>query len=178
MPNLFSAALKNKFQENKTMSLSKKIFLLAFIIAIGILLASVYFQFVKHLEPCSLCITQRILFLMIALTLLIALFCPATRLMHRIVSNSVLVFSVMGLYFAGRQIWLQHLSPDQLPDCGPSFNVLIENFPLSLVLKELLVGSAHCGVVTWEFLGLSMAHWSCILFAGFFGFAIFIKLKK
>jgi disulfide bond formation protein DsbB len=142
---------------------SRASFLLAFIGIVFILLGAVYLQFYEQLEPCSLCITQRIVFFIIALILLSAIIHWPARRGYLIYAGLVSFFSLIGLYFAGRQVWLQHLPADQIPGCGPGLSILFAHFPVQAV-KELLTGSAQCAVVTWQFWGLSLAAWAFIFF--------------
>ena len=73
-----------------------------------------------------------------------------------------------GITSAGRQVWLQHLPPEQVPACGPSLEYMLESFPFSETLKRLVMGDGNCAEVVWSFLGLSMGEWSLLWFIGFF----------
>ena len=68
---------------------------------------------------------------------------------------------------AGRQVWLQHLPPDQVPKCGPDLYYMIDHFPLGKVVANLFRGSGQCAEVTWRLLGLSIAEWSLMCFVSF-----------
>ena len=69
-----------------------------------------------------------------------------------------------GFAVAARQVWLQHLPPDRVPQCGPDLYFMLENFPLSRTLKTLVSGTGECAVVDWT-LGFSIAEWSLGWFA-------------
>ena len=75
-------------------------------------------------------------------------------------------------------MWLQHLPPDKVPQCGPDLFFMMENFPLSRTLKTLFSGTGECAAVDWTFLGLSIAEWSLIWFAALFAYAAWLALKK
>ena len=66
-----------------------------------------------------------------------------------------------------RQVWLHHLPPDKVPQCGPDLFFMLDNFPLSRTLKTLISGTGECAVVDWTFLGLSIAEWSLLWFGAF-----------
>ena len=67
---------------------------------------------------------------------------------------------------AGRQVWLQHLPPELVPECGPGLDYMLNVFPLSDAIKMVLTGSGECAEVKWRFITLSIAEWSLIMFVG------------
>jgi disulfide bond formation protein DsbB len=73
-------------------------------------------------------------------------------------------FALGGAATAGRQVWLQHLPADKVPQCGPDLFFMMENFPLARTLEKLFYGSGECAAVDWKFLGLSIAGWSLVWF--------------
>jgi disulfide bond formation protein DsbB len=143
-------------------------FVLVLAAVLLILLASLYLQFYEHLALCGLCITQRLLFFIIAIILFIAI---CHNKFQRAYALGIFVCALAGMYFSGRQIWLQHLPRDQLPSCGPDLSILFQHFPIQ-AFQELLTGSADCGAVVWEFLGLSLAGWSLICFIALCAFGL------
>jgi disulfide bond formation protein DsbB len=74
--------------------------------------------------------------------------------------------SIIGALIAGRHIWLQSLPPDQVPECGPGLNYMLDNFPITEVLSTVLRGSGSCAEVIWSFLGMSMPMWTMIWYVG------------
>ncbi|HEY5703481.1 MAG TPA: disulfide bond formation protein B, partial [Gammaproteobacteria bacterium] len=71
------------------------------------------------------------------------------------------------------QVWLQHLPPEKVPECGPGLDYMLEAFPLGQALKMILSGSGECAEVQWSFLGFSIAEWSLIWFILFFIASLF-----
>jgi disulfide bond formation protein DsbB len=55
---------------------------------------------------------------------------------------------------------------------------MLDNFPLSRVLKTLITGTGECAVVDWTFLGLSIAEWSLGCFAALFVYALWLALRR
>jgi disulfide bond formation protein DsbB len=149
-------------------------FVLALLSVVFILGASIYLQFSMHLELCGLCISQRVLFLIMALILCAAI---VHQRHARAYASLIIIFSLAGIYFAGRQVWLEHLPKEQLPGCGPNLSILLTHFPMKAA-RELFVGSAECGSVVWQFLGLSLAAWSLFCFIALLGFGIRQSLLK
>jgi disulfide bond formation protein DsbB len=140
---------------------------LLFIISISILLASCYFQYVQKLQPCPLCIMQRLCVLLTTLVALLSMLRFRYRTITVLAILQLLIASA-GLYFALRQVWLQSLPADQLSVCLPGFDVLIHYFPWHSILQALIWGAADCGEIAWQWLGLSMAAWVSIYFFSLF----------
>lgn len=127
---------------------------------------AIFSQFQWGLQPCPLCIFQRIAFAVLGFVFLAgALHNPQTKV-RWIYMTTALVPALIGCAIAGRHVWLTHLPPDQVPSCGPGLNFLMEAFPLWNVVKTVLTGSGECAKVDWTFLGLSMPAWSLVWFIG------------
>lgn len=153
-------------------------FLLAFLAVIFLLGAAFYLEYVMGLEPCPLCITQRIMLLGVGLVSLIAFLHNPATIGRRIYGLLVSLWAMGGLYFAGRQLWLQSLPEDQVPACGPGITYMIDAFPLADVIKTLLTGDGNCAEVQWTWLGLTIPGWSAVGFAGLIGFGAWQAFRK
>lgn len=145
-----------------------------FAISLFVLAASFYFQFVKKLEPCPLCLMQRLCVILALVLCLMSIYFKSIPARRRILLLQLLL-AVAGLYFSGRQLWLQSLPADQLPACLPGMGVLLQYFPWRDILHAALLGAADCGEITWQWLGLSMPAWSALYFAAFFAIAFFSR---
>jgi protein dithiol:quinone oxidoreductase len=123
-----------------------------------------YLQYVQGLEPCPLCMVQRgFFYVVMALFIVAALHGPRGRGAFAY-SSLITLFALGGAATAGRQVWLQHLPPDKVPQCGPDLFFMLNNLPLSRTLEKLFYGSGECAAVDWKFLGLSIAGWSLVWF--------------
>lgn len=118
------------------------------------------------LEPCPLCIFQRVALMGTAGMLLLAALLGFNTWLARIFGFLATAGAGAGVALAGRHIWLQHLPADQVPECGPGLDYLIEVFPLKDVLTQVLSGSGECAEVAWTFLGLSIPEWTLLAFIG------------
>jgi protein dithiol:quinone oxidoreductase len=124
-------------------------------------------QFRMHLEPCPLCILQRIALIVLFVAFAIAaIHSPGPR-GRRAWGFLGFVVAAFGAGIAARHVWLQHLPPDKVPDCGPGLEYMLDAFPLSKTLKMVFTGSGECAKVDWQFLGLSMPEWTLAWFAFF-----------
>lgn len=133
------------------------------LLSLVVLLGSFYFQYFKKLEPCPLCLMQR---LSVFLLLAICFTGTAVRSLKAAKIIAFLQFFVAagGLFFAGRQLWLQSLPPDKLTSCLPELDILIRYFPLQDVFHSLFWGSKDCAAVNWSWLGLPMPAWVALYF--------------
>jgi disulfide bond formation protein DsbB len=144
--------------------------LLGFLICV-LLLAYAYFeQFHAGLEPCPLCIFQRIAVILLGLAFLAAGLHHPRGWGTRVYSVLIGIFALGGLVASGRHVWIQHLPPGKAPACGPGLGYLLKVFPLKDALVQAFNGSGECAVVNWQFLGLSMPEWVFLWFV-FLGIA-------
>jgi len=139
-------------------------FLLAFLFCAGLLLTAIYFQFVGGLEPCPLCISQRIMVLAVALVLLAAFLHNPRKTGIRVYAVLGFLTALAGASISARHVWLQHLPPEEVPACGPGLEYMFQNFPLTDTLRAMLSGTGDCAKVDWTLLGLSMPAWVLLSF--------------
>ena len=160
-----------------------KISLRTWYLAAGIACASLmgfalYLQYHDFLDPCPLCIVQRLGFMWIGAFALLAAIVNPSRKWQKIYSWIITLGAVLGGAVAGRHVWMQHLPADQVPDCGPGLNYMLDNFPLSEVFSTVFLGSGSCADVKWQFFGLSMPEWSLLWFLGLGGFTLWFTFRK
>jgi len=72
-----------------------------------------------------------------------------------------------GVFFAGRQIWLQHFASAGSAECGVSLQYMMKILPLNEVMRKILEGSTECTQRGWEFFHLNMAEWALAWFTLF-----------
>ncbi len=123
-----------------------------------------YFQFVDGLEPCPLCISQRIAIFLTGICFLIAIIHNPGVKGIRVYSIAAAITALCGAAVSLRHVWLQHLPPDEVPECGPGLEYMLQNFPLSATIKLMLNGTGDCAEVNWSFLGFSMPAWTLLAF--------------
>ncbi|HEY8568481.1 disulfide bond formation protein B [Microbulbifer sp.] len=161
-----------------TLPTPRTTFLLMFLAVAFVLGTAFYLEYAKGLEPCPLCITQRVMFLGVGLVSLIAFLHNPATIGRRIYGLLVSLWGLGGLYFAGRQLWLQSLPADQVPACGPGITYMVEMFPMSEVIKTLLSGDGNCAEVKWTLLGLSIPGWAAVGFVGLILFGLWQAFRK
>jgi disulfide bond formation protein DsbB len=142
-------------------------------VAVVLLMATAYYmQYVMKLEPCPLCMLQRFIMMLLGLILLSATLHNPSPKGVRVYAIATTAIALAGLAAASRHVWLQHMPADQVPACAPSWDYLIDAFPLKEVVRTMFKGSGDCAQVTWTFLHLSIAEWMLIVFTGFVGLGI------
>jgi len=160
-------------------ALRSRLLLAAPAIACAGLLGTGYFlQYFQGQDPCPLCLVQRGFYYgVLAVFALAALHLPGYR-GKRVYCGAGALLAAGGRGVAARQVWLQHLPPDQVPACGPDLFFMMENFPLQRMLQKLFYGSGQCAEVTWRFLGLSIAEWSLAWFTALTLYALWLGLRR
>ncbi|AOA59711.1 disulfide bond formation protein B [Acinetobacter larvae] len=127
---------------------------------------ALYLEHVKGLDPCPLCIFQRIGLIGLGFFSLLAfLHNPNSNVAKRVYAALASISILWSLAIAGRHIWIQSLPPDQVPSCGPGLDYLVSALPLQVVFQEVLSGSGECAAIDWQFLGLALPVWSSVFFA-------------
>lgn len=125
-----------------------------------------YVQYVDFLDPCPLCIFQRIAFMWIGAVALVAFLHNPGPTGRWTYATLISLGGIVGTGIAGRHVWLQNLPPDQVPECGQGLNYMLETMPFTDALSQVLRGSGECATIDWTFLGLSMPNWSLIWYIG------------
>jgi len=149
-------------------------------VAVAAMLAFAYYaQFRMYLEPCPLCILQRVCFLaLLPVLVLAAIHAPKGTTGRRIYGTLALLPALAGIGIAGRHVWLQHLPKDQVPACGPGLEFMLDTFPLSDAIRRIFTGSGECAEVDWRFAGLSMPEWTLFWFVVFAFGALYYGYRR
>lgn len=145
---------------------------LGFLGAAGAMAFALYLEHFQGLEPCPLCIFQRVAMIAAGLVfLLAALHGPGGggRVFYALL---VWITAGAGAGVAARHVWLQSLPPDQVPSCGPPLDYLMETLPAWDWITTVLRGDGDCALVDWQWLGLSLPAWTLLGFAALMLWAV------
>lgn len=137
-----------------------------------------YLQYGQGLEPCPLCLVQRGFFYAVLLVCLVATLHGPRAGGQAAYGIGAALFAAGGAAVAARQVWLQHLPADKVPQCGPDLYFMLENLPLATTLKKLVAGTGECAKVDWTFLGLSIAEWSLGCFVLLSAYAAWLAVRR
>jgi disulfide bond formation protein DsbB len=144
------------------------------LVCAGLLGFAYYLQYGRGIEPCPLCLVQRGFYYAVMAIFVIAALHGRGALVY---GGLAALFAAGGLASAGRQVWLQSLPPERVPQCGPDLFYMLDNFPLSRVFKTLLEGTGECAARDWEFLGLTTAAWSALWFVALLAYAVWLAAR-
>jgi len=140
--------------------------LAGFLACAGMMGFALYAQYVLLLDPCPLCVFQRIATITLGLVFLLAALQNPAVIGARIYAALIALVSGCGVAIASWHVYLQHLPKDQVPSCGPGFEYIMENFALFDALGLIFKGSGECADVVWRLFGLSMPSWVIIGLGG------------
>jgi protein dithiol:quinone oxidoreductase len=139
-------------------------YVLGFLICLGVLGWAYYLQYGMELEPCPLCIIQRVCFAGMGLVFLVAIFHNPGRAGAAVYAILQLLIGGFGAAVAMRQVWIQSLAKGEVPSCGMSLEYMLDTLPLTETVRKVFEGSGECAEKAWVFLHLSVAGWALVLF--------------
>ena len=139
-------------------------FFLGFAGCMSLLAMGAYFQYVQGLNPCPLCISQRLAILMTGIIFLIAGIHNPQQTGTTRYAIAGAISALIGASISTRHVWIQHLPPAEAPECGPGLDYMMQNFPLLETVKFMLSGTGDCVKVDWTLLGFSMPVWTLLAF--------------
>jgi disulfide bond formation protein DsbB len=142
----------------------RRVLALVSAVCVAMLAFGLYLQHVVGLEPCPMCIVQRYALVLVAVVTGVTAFARGKALLMTGSAVTLLVAG-FGAFVAARQSFLQWYPPE-VASCGRDFYGMIETFPLQRVIPMIFKGSGDCTKIDWTFLGLSIANWSFLCFAG------------
>ncbi len=132
---------------------------------------ALYAQYVLHLEPCPLCMFQRITVLALGIVFAIAAAHHPRRWGSYVYACLIAVAALATIGVAARHVYVQSQPPGSIPACGAPLEALIRMFPVTEVIRKVLRAGGECAQVNWTFLGLAMPAWVllCAAVLGTFG---------
>lgn len=133
-----------------------------FIACVALLGYAYYTQYNLGLEPCPLCIFQRIGIAALGVVFLIAGLHNPRGWGAYVYAGLLGVASLTTIGVAIRHLYVQSLPPGTIPACGAPLDVLLQFTPVTEVIRKVLTGSGECSQVNWKFLGLAMPAWVLI----------------
>lgn len=151
--------------------------LFGLLISLGMIAVALFFQYYMELEPCPLCIVQRVIVIIMAAIFFFAFLQGPASWGRRVYGLLLALISTAGLVVAGRHTWLQHLPPDRIPECGPGLDFWMNNLPAIEVIQKVFHGSGECAEISWTLFGFSIPELSLIVFALFLLYSLKLMLK-
>ena len=152
-------------------------FLLGFLACVSLLAYAIYTQLYDGLEPCNLCIFQRIAFAALGLVFVVgALHGPRGAGGRGVYGALAALAGLAGIGIAARHVYVQ-LNPVGA-SCGVPLSFMRETMSTTDVIRKVLTATGNCGDIDWTFLGLSMPAWSLVWFVGLTAWALYAAFRR
>ena len=150
--------------------------LFGFVGCSALLAIAYYLELVMGMEPCPLCMLQRVAMFALGLVFLLAVVHGPRGAGRFVYAGLVLATAGAGGAIATRHLWLQSLPPEQVPACGPGLEFMLGSYPLHDVLLMVLEGSGDCAEVETLF-GVTLPAWTLLAFVVIGLFGIWVNAK-
>lgn len=151
------------------------------LLALAAVVAMIFALFLQHgqgLEPCPLCVFQRVAVIAVGIAAFAAWLHGPGLSGRRVYAVLAALAAAVGVVVAGRHVWLQHLPADQVPSCGPGLDYWMAALPLQDVIEQVFRGSGECAKVDWTWLGVSLPGWTLVLFCGLLLVSLWQLLRR
>lgn len=142
---------------------NKKTSVWMLIITLTTLVISYGLEFILQLEPCPLCLMQRLCMIVLTFSFL-GQFVSQVWSKKRWYFLLQQIVIVLGIVLAARQLWLQMLGAADNSICMPGFEAILNYFSWDTVIKMLFWGSNDCATVSWKLIGMPLSGWSMAYF--------------
>lgn len=153
--------------------LPKTRYYIAFFLVTLLLCGAQYIELYQGVNPCPLCILQRLTLGLLGIVFLFGLACGRKKCGGAIIALFSFLVSALGIVLSGRQVWMQFAPSTGLSaNCDVSLQYLIHALPFDQVITRIFAGGAECSQVTWTFLHVSLAQWSLFWFVLFALFSL------
>ena len=149
-----------------------------FLACAGMMGFALYAQHVLLLDPCPLCVLQRVVVISLGIVFLAATLHNPSGWGRSVYAALVAIPALAGIGVAGWHVRLQNLPASEVPACGPGLDYMMENFPLAEAMQMVFKGSGECADVVWNFLGLSMPSWVLICLTGLGAVGVWNNLRQ
>lgn len=149
-------------------------YLFGFVMSFAIVGLALVIQTQYNLEPCPLCISQRIIFMALGVVFFVAAFIPPQHVLKKVFTLLLVAVGLAGSGVAIRHWYLQANKESMIADCGVGFDYMFENFPLEKAFKLIFRGTGDCAAIDWTFLGLTLPQLGLISFVGSIIYAVYL----
>jgi disulfide bond formation protein DsbB len=153
-------------------------YLLGFVVSFGVVGLALYLQQLYNLEPCPLCIFQRIAFMVLGLLFLLAALHHPGDCGRKVYGLLQFVAAAVGAGIAARHVWIQ-ANPDKvMTECGAGMGYMFDNFPLSHALSWVFKGTGECTALDWDLFGITIPQLSLIAFVLLALYVLLLAFRK
>jgi disulfide bond formation protein DsbB len=139
-------------------------YLLGALVCAGLMGWALWLQHGLGLEPCPLCVFQRIAVIATGVVFLVAAIHNPGRAGAIFYAVLTVLTSGIGAALAAWHVWIQGQPAGSVPACGMGLNYMLDTMPLTEVISKVLKGSGECAEQGWLFMGLAIPSWTFVFF--------------
>ena len=155
----------------------RKLALAGFLVCAGLIAFALFLQYGRGLDPCPLCMIQRVVFIAIGFVFLVAALAGPRAWGTKVYGFVAAALALTGAGFAARHVWLQW-NPPEFESCTADLFTQLQRIPFGSVIERALVATGDCARVDWRFLGLSIAEWSLLWFVVLLVWAVVYATRR
>lgn len=133
----------------------------------GLAGASFFVQHILGIEPCPLCIIQRLTYLGLIPVFFAAAVARSQGRVQRALLWTAVILTLEGLGVAGYQTYLQLFPAPIVASCSASLSYMLDTMAVTEVLTQLLHATGDCSDTSFKILGFTLAQASLVIFLGF-----------
>ncbi len=139
-------------------------YFLGFLVCAALIGWALWLQYGLDLDPCPLCIFQRVAVIATGVVFLLAAIQNPGRIGTGIYAGLTLITAGTGAGLAAWQVWIQGQPKGSVAACGMGLNYMLDTMPLTDVIGKVLKGSGECAEQGWLFMGLAIPSWTFVFF--------------
>lgn len=139
-------------------------YLLGALVCAGLMAWALWLQYGLQLDPCPLCVFQRIAVIATGVVFLLAAVHNPGRVGAILYAALTVIISGVGAALAAWHVWIQAQPKGAVAACGMGLNYMLETLPLTEVIGRVLKGSGECAEQGWLFMGLAIPSWTFVFF--------------
>ena len=147
-------------------------YFLGFLVCAALMAFALYLQYAMDLEPCPLCVFQRVAMIATGVVFLVAALHNPGRRGAAFYGVLTLIAAGIGAGLAAWQVWIQGQPKGSVPSCGMGLDYMLDTLPLTDVISRVLKGSGECAEQGWVFLGLAIPSWTFVFFVAMIAAAV------
>ena len=155
--------MQSTMRRRPRLDLTRKLALAGFLVCTGLVGFALFLQYFRGLEPCPLCMIQRVFFIALGFVFLIAAIAGPSGFFVKVYGVIAVVLAISGAGFAIRHVWLQWYPP-AMESCTADLFTQLQRLPFGSVIERALYATGDCARIDWTLLGLSIAQWSLLCF--------------
>jgi disulfide bond formation protein DsbB len=153
-------------------------YVLGFLVCAGLMAWALWLQHGLGLEPCPLCVFQRIAVIATGVVCLVAAIQNPGRTGAMFYAFLIFVAAGTGAALAAWHVWIQGQPKGAVAACGMGLNYMLETLPLTEVIGRVLKGSGECAEQGWLLLGLAIPSWTFVFFIAMIAAAIAVVRRE